>query len=556
MAQVNETINIGSKADTRGFKQAESAATKLTKTLRNLAGAFGLAYSTTALIKFGKDSVKAFAEDEKAAVRLSKVVDNLGLSFANNQIASFIDELTLASGVSDNELRPAFQALISTTGSLAASQDMLKQAIDIAAGSGENLTTVANDLAQAYVGNTKGLKKYNLGLTKTELAAASFTKIQALLNKQFAGSNEAYLTTYAGKMEKFANAAGEAQEIIGKGLLDALGILGGQGVDDIDAATSSMNKLATATSEAIVGQASFWSQIGSTKGGGILKNVAKAAGLYLSEVLGITASRELGRAALNPATGASTIDNYNMEANAKKIAADKAKAEALAKKRADEILKASKANSAELKKQAALKKAGTIFDLDQVQLLAALKGKLSDEERKRVELQFAIITGNVSEAQKLTYELARAQGFSVAIAKDLASMSFKNNPFASWEAYLDTLLKKAQELAKIGSGGGGGNAAPVIPPLTPEDRTRLLAPVNPNGVSTIGEYIRQLDLAGTSTLPVTPSVGTGQGGSVMENYRLNQIVVQIDGKQVAAALQDSSMSGTSSSVNRLTGGWL
>jgi len=134
-------------------------------------------------------------------------------------------------------------------------------------------------------------------------------------------------------------------------------------------------------------------------------------------------------------------------------------------------------------------------------------------------------------------------------------MSFKNNPFASWEAYLDTLLKKAQELAKVGGAGSGGAQVPVAP-LTPEDRTRLLAPVNPNGISTIGEYIRQLDLAGTSTLPVTPSVGTGQGGSVMENYRLNQIVVQIDGKQVAAALQDSSMSGTSSSVNRLTGGWL
>ena len=78
MATIYEEIKIGSKADTRGFKKAETAAAKLNKTLRNL----GLALGTTALVSYGKAAVKAFAEDEAAANRLATAVDNLGLSFS------------------------------------------------------------------------------------------------------------------------------------------------------------------------------------------------------------------------------------------------------------------------------------------------------------------------------------------------------------------------------------------------------------------------------------------------------------------------------------------
>jgi hypothetical protein len=297
-----------------------------------------------------------------------------------------------------------------------------------------------------------------------------------------------------------------------------------------------MFNLSTATSEAIVGQASFWSQIGNTKGGGILKGISKAAGLYLSEVLGITASRELGRQALNTATGGSTIDNYNMTANAKKIAAAKLKADADAKKRAAQLANLTKANTAELKKQALLKKAGTIFDLDQIQLIAALKGQLSEEDRKRIELQFALITGNTKEAQLLTYELAKAQGLGEKIAKDLASLPQAANPFASWSAYLDEIMKKAQQVASSGGaliispqGTGTGQGGSVIDnykasipqtnvsPIATSTLARLAAPMS-SGSSTIGDYLN--------------------------------VTLQIDGKTIASALQDTSLSGIGSSVNR------
>jgi hypothetical protein len=122
------------------------------------------------------------------------------------------------------------------------------------------------------------------------------------------------------------------------------------------------------------------------------------------------------------------------------VAAAKAKADKAAAALAKKQLDATKKLTAEQKKQNTLKKAATIFDLEQVELIAALKGKLSDEDRKRVELQFALLVGNTSEAQKLTYELAKSSRLRrEAIAGYLASLPDAKNPFASWEAYLDML---------------------------------------------------------------------------------------------------------------------
>jgi hypothetical protein len=539
----------------KAFDKAGKATNSLDKAVGKLGKQLASVFALTKVVAFGKASVKAFLDDEAAASRLATAVTNLGYAFAQPQIDNYIAKLESSSSVADDLLRPAFQALLTTTGSLTTSQEVLTTAIEASRASGIDLTTVAQDLANAYVGNTKGLKKYNLGLTQAELKTMSFTQVQEKFNQQFAGANQAYLATYAGKLNVLTVAAGNAQETIGKGLVDALVLAGGKDGDVQDVADAMAN-LSDYTADAI-------------RGAGILAGKLtdidkKQTGGFLSKLFAknfelgwIGQLNKLGQEVDRPTAGRRFMGGQQANLYDSEAAAQKRIAEQQAKLlKAQE--KAAKALTAEQKKQAALKKAGSIFDLEQVQLIAALKGKLSDEERKRVELQFAIITGNVTEAQKLTYELARAQGFSVTIAKDLASMDFKNNPFASWEAYLDVLLKKAQELAKVGTGGtgGGGGGTPVTPILTPEDRARLLAPVNPNGISTIAEYIRNLDLAGTSTIPTFESVGTGQGGSVMENYRLNQIELKITGEgditnAIAKGLQNQSLStGNSTTINR------
>jgi len=185
--QAKVTIDIGSKADTRGFKAAETALNKLNRSVKNVAASLGIAYGTRAVINFGKATVKAFMEDEAAATRLNQVVKNLGLAYASTDIVKYIDKLTLASGVADNQLRPALQSLLQVTGSVTKSQELLATAIDVSRGSGEDLLTVSADLSQAYVGNLKGLRKYYLGLTQAELKAMSFADIQDKLNSTFSG---------------------------------------------------------------------------------------------------------------------------------------------------------------------------------------------------------------------------------------------------------------------------------------------------------------------------------------------------------------------------------
>jgi len=216
-------------------------------------------------------------------------------------------------------------------------------------------------------------------------------------------------------------------------------------------------------------------------------------------------------------------------------------AEATAAKRAKELaalqtkqVKAQKTLTDEQKKQNALKKAGSIFDLEQVQLIAALKGKLSDEDRKRVELQFALITGNVSEAKKLTNEIAVAQGLGEKLAGYLASLPDAKNPFASWGAYLDMLAKKASLIVTGDpnfNSSLGWNNNPSFPEIPDVPETN----VTPFPRSTPGSF-RRAEEQSNLTGPI-------------------QVSVNIDGKQIASALQDTSMSGTGSSINRLNGGW-
>ena len=74
-----EQILIGSKFDAKGFKQAETAADKLGKNVKNLAKSFGLAFGTAQVIAFGKAAVRAAAADEKAQKQLALALKNVGL---------------------------------------------------------------------------------------------------------------------------------------------------------------------------------------------------------------------------------------------------------------------------------------------------------------------------------------------------------------------------------------------------------------------------------------------------------------------------------------------
>jgi hypothetical protein len=428
----------------KAFDQAGKSTDKLSKSVKSLGKALGVGLSVAAVTAFGKASVKAFAEDEAAAAKLAKVVDNLGIGFANVEIAKFIGDLETTSGVLDDSLRPAFQALLTTTGSLTNSQKLLTDAIDISRGSGFDLVTVADDLSKAYIGNTRGLIKYNLGLSKTELAAMSFTEIQAKLNEQFSGSNAAYLETYAGKMDVLKVAADNAKEAIGKGIVDALGTLAGDA--SITELAQKIDGIATGIADFIRGFAIGLRDLAQMP---IIKQL-----LTLVQWLGKKLWKQTGQV-FTDAGAAQRLQQEKLQKKQdllteKEKAAALAKMEAAAKKRAADLAKIAKKKTDEEKKAAALKKAGNLFDMDQIQIIAALKGKITDEERKRLELQLAILQGNATEASKLAYEVAKAQGLTEEMAKYFANLDFgTKNPFAAWASYLDEIEKRVKQIGEI-----------------------------------------------------------------------------------------------------------
>jgi hypothetical protein len=143
MANTDLAIKIATTLDATGLNKADKAVNKFNKTVGRLGRNLGLALGTTAIIAYGKASVKAFAADEAAAKRLSTAVDNLGLSLSQSRVTSFVKDLETSSAIADDVLRPALQALLTTTGSLTKSQELLSNAIQISRASGIDLATVS-----------------------------------------------------------------------------------------------------------------------------------------------------------------------------------------------------------------------------------------------------------------------------------------------------------------------------------------------------------------------------------------------------------------------------
>jgi hypothetical protein len=374
-----EVINIASKFDAKGFKQAETALGKLNSTAKKVAGSFGLAFGATAIAQYGKAAVKAFAEDEAAALRLNRAVENLGIGFANPAIADYIANLEKSAAVADDILRPAFQGLLTTTGSLTKSQELLNNAITISRASGVDLATVTEDLGKGYVGITRGLLKYNTGLTRAELQSKSFNEILGTILKRSAGAAEDYLDTTAFKFDVLSVATSNASEIIGGGLVDAFALVGG-GTDATDAANV-IEGIATALSKVTV-------QAGRTIGviptliqnlKNLPKNIfAGFAGAQLGVNIRIPEKKEEVKL---------TLTQKKQEELLAKLEKDSLKRER------ERLALLNKQNAAKRlqgvidKANLALNKGQEVFDMDKIQIAAALSNQAEQLGKANTDVQ-------------------------------------------------------------------------------------------------------------------------------------------------------------------------
>jgi hypothetical protein len=508
-------INIASQfLGKKSFADADKATKKLTGSVKNLGRTLGVTLSAAAVLAYGKASVKAASEDIKAQRLLATTLKNVGLAYAAVDAEGFISKMQSQTGVLDDQLRPAFAQLAGVTGSVAKTEKLLALAFDVSSGSTLDYTSSVDLLAQAYVGNKKALKQLDLGYTQAELAAMSFDEIQQIITDRFAGSGKAALDTYIGQMSLLAVATNNAKEIIGTSLLGAIDSVGGS--DGIDNLGKDIENAAKSLANFIDSIVYLKEQIATIPGAGIVKGVFGAVGNVLGRFSPQRAA-ELLKEIKGPQPFSQPMSLANQDTGRAALAASK-KAELDAIKRNKELAKLANAQAksaiatAKAKKdQAALDKAALslnkgqdVFNLDAIQIQAALLAKqgeinklgvsASDQQRLQLTndlvrltikqdmlaLEDAIANKDVAAATRLAAKLdadlkilgtLQNQSFKLTDIKNILD-AFKPKELID-QSNLDMALKKiedmlrmlgvanAQSLSKPATSGSLGSGIPV-----------------------------------------------------------------------------------------------
>jgi hypothetical protein len=167
-------------------------------------------------------AVKAAAEDQKAqallADQLRKTTDATSAQIL--AMEQFVDITQRATGVADDELRPALATLTRATGDLTEAQELLQLGLDISAGSGKSLEGISLALAKATNGNLGAFTKLGIPLDENIIKTKDFAAAQEVLAKQFGGASTVAANTFSGQMSRLRIVIGEAVESIGYAILE------------------------------------------------------------------------------------------------------------------------------------------------------------------------------------------------------------------------------------------------------------------------------------------------------------------------------------------------
>jgi hypothetical protein len=465
---------VGKKA----FKEAETSTDRLTKNVKGLAKGLLAVYSAQKVLSYAKASVKAFAEDDKAAKALGTTLKNLGLAYGSNigTVNGFISRLEMQTGVLDDELRPAMDRLLRATGDVTKSQELLALALDISAGTGKSVTQVSQSLQKAYLGQKQALGRLGVGLTKAELETSSFEQIQERLSVLFAGQATAAADTYAGSLAKLTVAGNNAKETIGKGLVDAIKTASGS--TTIDPAVDGINKLAEAIVYVISETAKFIE---------ITKQAFKPENFWINN-FNPNAFKGMGNLSMT------VLSQDTQRADA--LAAKKAAAEQL------KIMKAQAAAAAKIAKEKriallidkanlALNKGKDVFDIDQIQIAAAL----------------------ANQAEQLGKATSSAQ--VLQIANDTARLNVKKSILALEDAIaskdeaaiIAATAKLNADLKVLGALGMQNiklqDIKSILDSLKPKDL------INLTNLENALRLLREINFASKGSIPTSASLGSG-----------------------------------------------
>jgi phage-related protein len=215
---------LGNNSDLdRAMNDSASRAGKFSSALKKAGrvAALGLAAGAVIAGKALFDMTKGAIEDEAAQKQLANQLKKAA-GATDDQVASVEDWISKQGellGVTDDELRPAISALATATGDVAEAQDLATLAMDVAAGKGKSLQSVADALAKAQNGNVWALGKLGIATKDAEGHTKSFAAIQKELAEKYQGAAATAADTTAGKMQRLKVALSETGEAIGYKLI-------------------------------------------------------------------------------------------------------------------------------------------------------------------------------------------------------------------------------------------------------------------------------------------------------------------------------------------------
>lgn len=397
----NVVVNFLTKFDKKGLDRATKELKGFDKTVAVskkalkaglFAGAVGAGF---ALLKLGKSSITAALAQEKLDKSLRLTLESIGAGGLLPNVKDFIDNLQRVTNVTEDQLVPALRQLIAQTGDLDSSQFLLQKSLDISAGTGADLTQVLDAITKAAVGNYKGITALGVGFTAAEAKAMGFEKLLINLDK-YAGAAEASTETFEGQLKSFKISAGEATETLGNGFLIASSYIV-TGTDNLKTFGGVLETVAGGLGDVFIGFGKTVSDKGFLSALNTTFEDLGTEGFKIRQKQYLAAKGYLG-------LSQQTIDALELQ---EKFGKKKLTQDQMLKKIQADILARQKASTKEQAAQAALakKKAEieSMFDLDRINLQAALSRKLNAEDELRVKILQKLRDGTkeaVDEAQK------------------------------------------------------------------------------------------------------------------------------------------------------------
>jgi len=526
----------------KAFKQAENSTDKLIKGVKKLAGATGLAFGTAQVIAFGKASVKASLEAQAQQERLASLL-KVTVGARDSEIQALNDQAEALQNIGvvskDNITQvqsqlATFNLQIDTIKSLTPAILDYVTAEKGATASADQFKSMTNGLAQALNGNFASLTKTGFVLdeaTKKTIKTGSESDRTAaiikVLDSTYKDFNKNLGETDSGQMAKLSNAANDVKEIIGAGIIDALKTLGKD--NSVETLVKNMKDVAFYIADVIRGIGVLIKKIGEIPIlGDALKFLFTSSPLldYLADLGKVTAIQK-------------SSDNQHLKALEDQFKVIRKTGTITTKLTKEELakLKAKRLQLAIDKANLALGKSEGIFDIDKIQIAAALanqaellgkstnaaqilqiandtarlnvkRSMLALEEAIASKDEAAIIaaTAKLNEDLKILGALSNQKTQLVAIESILKSLSPKDL------INLDNLKEALRLLGLINLASTGSKtisttaAIPSISGLTP---ATTIAETNAN-VAALGGVITQIQ---PNLREFTPDTGMISGRS-------------------------------------------